>query len=100
MIVVRFKVRCKPGKTESAVAAFKDVIAVSRKLKGVISFDIGCDLVDNNSFIATEVFEDKAALERQEATAEVKKAVELLGSIVAEAPEATIYTVSSSEPWG
>ena len=100
MIVVRFKVRCQSGKTDPVIAAFKEVIAVRRKLKGVISFAIGRDLADSDSFIATEVFEDKAALERQEATDEVQKTVALLGSVVAEPPEATIYNVSSSQPWG
>ena len=44
--------------------------------------------------------EYKAALERQEATDEVQRTVALLGSVVAEPPEATIYNVSSSQPWG
>ncbi|CAN7720933.1 putative quinol monooxygenase [Aminobacter sp. LjRoot7] len=100
MIVVRFKVQCQPGKSEALIAAFKEVIAVSRPLKGVISFDIGRDLGDPNSFVATEVFENKAALESQEALAEVQKTIELLGEVASGTPEATIFHVSSSEPWG
>jgi len=100
MIVVRFKVRCQTGKTEPLIAAFREVVAASRPLKGVVSFDIGRDLADPDSFIATEVFEDKAALERQESLAEVKKAIDLLGQILAEPPQATIFHVASSEPWG
>ena len=100
MIVVRFKVRCQPGKTEPLIAAFKDVIAASRPLQGVVSFDIGRDLADSDSFVAVEVFEDKAALDRQESLAEVQKTIKLLGEVVAESPEATIFHVSSSEPWG
>lgn len=100
MIVVRFKVQCQPGKTEPLIAAFKEVIAASRPLKGVINFDIGRDLTDPNSFVATEVFEDRAALDSQEALAEVQKTIGLLGEIAAGAPEATIFHVSSSEPWG
>ena len=100
MIVVRFGVRCQPGKTAPLIAAFKEVIAASRPLKGVISFDIGQDLADPNAFVATEVFEDKAALERQESLAEVQKTMTLLGEVVAQAPVATIFHVSSSEPWG
>jgi quinol monooxygenase YgiN len=100
MIVIRFKVRCQPGKTEPLIAAFKDVITASRSLQGVVSFDIGRDLADSDSFVAVEVFEDKAALDRQESLAEVQKTIKLLGEVVAEAPEATIFHVSSSEPWG
>lgn len=100
MIVVRFKVRCQPEKTEQAMAAFRDVIAPSRTVDGVINFDIGRDLSDPNAFVAVEVFDDRAALERQESLAEVQKIVGLLGEIVAAEPEATIFHVSSSEPWG
>ena len=100
MIVIRFKVRCQPEKSEQALAAFKEVIAASRPVDGVISFDIGQDLSDPDCFVAVEVFEDQAALERQESLPEVKKTIGLLGEVVAAAPEATIFHVSTSEPWG
>ena len=99
MIVIRFKVRCRPEKTEQAMAAFRDVIAPSRTVDGVISFDIGRDLSDPDSFVAVEVFDDRAALERQESLPQVQKTIALLGEIVAAEPEATIFHVSSSEPW-
>jgi len=100
MIVVRFKVKCRPGKNEQLISAFQEVIAASRSLKGLVSFDIGQDLSDPNSFIATEVFEDRPALDRQESLPEVKKTITLLEKIAAATPEATIFHVSSSEPWG
>jgi quinol monooxygenase YgiN len=100
MIVVRFKVQCQPGKTEDALAVLEKVVAPSRALDGVISFDIGRDIVDPNSIIATEVFEDRAALDRQESLPEVAKVMDLLPQVLAAAPEATIFQVSSSEPYG
>jgi len=100
MIVVRFKVTCKPESTAQARAAFQAVVAPSRVVEGVLCFDIGQDLTDPNSFIATEVFTDRAALERQESLPEVQKIVGLLPELLAAEPEATIYNVSSSEPWG
>ena len=100
MIVVRFKVQCQPEKTESVMAALKDVIAPSRALGGVISFDIARDLEDPNSFIATEVFEDRAALDRQESQPEVARALAVFEESLAAEPEATIFHVSSSEPHG
>lgn len=100
MIVVRFKVRCQPDKTEQALAAFREVVAASRPLDGVISFDMGRDLTDPDSFIAIEVFEDRAALDRQESLPAVERTVELLEQLLAAPPEATIFHVSSSEPWG
>ena len=100
MIVVRFKVQCKPEKAEKVMAAFEQVVGPSRKVDGVLSFDIGRDVSDANSFIATEVFADRMALERQESLPEVAKTLGLLEESLAAEPEATIFHVSSSEPWG
>ena len=100
MVVVRFKVRSQPDQSEQVLAALRDVVAPSRALLGVISFDIGRDVTDPNSFIATEVYEDQAAMDRQEAMPEVAKALGVLGSSLVAEPEATIFTVSSSKPWG
>lgn len=100
MIVVRFKIRCKPDRAEEAMALLADVVGPSRTIDGVINFDIGRDLTDPNSFVATEVFEDRAALDRQEAQPEVEKVLAVLGDLVAAEPEATLFHVSSSEPWG
>lgn len=100
MIVIRFKVTSKSDNTEELRAALEAVVAPSRKIEGVISFDIAQDLTDTNTFIATEVFENRAALDKQEAQQEVKKVLELLPNVVAAEPEATIYNVASSEPWG
>ena len=100
MIVVRFKVVCPPQKAEALAVAFRSAIAPSRKVEGVISFDIARDLVDQNAFVATEVFEDRAALARQEALPEVASVLALLDESLASEPEATIFNVASSEPWG
>jgi quinol monooxygenase YgiN len=80
------------------MAALSEVIVPARATTGVISFDIARDLTDPNSFIATEVFEDEAARERQEALPQVGHVMALLPESVAGPPEATLYHVSSSEP--
>lgn len=100
MIVVRFKVKCKPEKTDEAVAAFRELIAPSREVRGVVHFDMARDLLDPHSLIATEVFHDRAALERQESLSVVQKVVSQLPGFLAAPPEATIFHVASSEPWG
>jgi len=100
MIVVRFKVQCQPEKTEQAMAAFQEIVAASRAVDGVVSFDMGRDVADPDSFIAIEVFADRTALERQESLPVVEKTVALLEKLLAAEPEATIFHVSSSEPWG
>jgi quinol monooxygenase YgiN len=100
MIVVRFRVESRPDQTDQVLAAFRKVVGPSRAVEGVVSFDIGQDVSDPNSFIATEVFEDRAALERQESLPEVAETLGVLEQALAAPPEATIYNVSSSEPWG
>ena len=81
MLVVRFKVQCKPEKTDQALATFREVIAPSRVVDGVVSYDIARDLADPNSIIAVEVFEDRAALERQESVPAVQKIIGLLDEL-------------------
>ena len=98
MIVVRFKVKCQPEKTDQALALFRDIVAASRPLDGVIHFDMGRDIMDPDSFMAIEVFEDRAVLDRQESLPEVKKTMGLFQELLAGEPEATIFHVSSSEP--
>lgn len=98
MIVIRFMVRSQPGRAEEVMAALKAVVPPSRALDGVISFDIGRDVTDPDVFIATEVFEDRAALDRQESLPEVARALGVLEQSLAAEPAATIFHVSSSEP--
>ena len=100
MIVIRFKVACKPDRAEELRSAFEAVVGPSRAMDGVLHFDIGHDLTDPNAFIATEVFADRAAMDRQESLAEVQRVVALLPDVLAGEPEATVYHVASSEPWG
>jgi len=97
MLVIRFKVTCQPEKADAVRAAFRDVLGPSRAVEGVVSFDIANDLADPNSFIATEVFEDKAARDRQESLPEVGKVMAILPESLAAPPEATAFHVSSSE---
>ena len=86
MIVVRFKVKCRPERAEEAMALFQEVVAASRGLEGVLEFDIGRDVSDSDSFVALEVFEDRAGLDRQEALPVVQRTIGLLGEIAAAEP--------------
>jgi quinol monooxygenase YgiN len=100
MIVVRFKMQCRPEKADTAMTALREVVEASRPLEGVISFDIGRDVADLNAFIAVEVYTDRAALDRQESLPVVQKTIALLEELLAAPPEATVFEVASSEPWG
>jgi quinol monooxygenase YgiN len=98
MDLIRFKVRCQPGEVEKAAEVFERVIGPSRRVPGVISFDIARCLDDPDAIIATEVFENADARGRQESLAEVADVMALLPNVLAGPPEATIYHAESAEP--
>lgn len=98
MIVVRFKVRCRPGTVGQAIEVMSKVVQPSRSLHGVVSFDIARDVTDPDCILALEVFEDLEAVGRQELLPEVADVMSLLPSILADPPEATRYHVSLAEP--
>ena len=100
MIVARFRMTAQPERASEVETALVKVIEPSRSLPGVVHFDVGRDISDSNSFIATEVFDDVDALERQESLPEVHTAMAVLGEALAAPPEATVFHVSSSQPWG
>ena len=55
-------------------------------------------LTDQDSFIATEVFEDRAAMDREEAIPEVAALVKIMeAGALTGPPEWTIFDVASSE---
>jgi quinol monooxygenase YgiN len=97
MVIMRFKVKVEPEKAEEVRAALEAVIEPSRALEGVVRLDIARDLADPDAFIATEVYEDEAALERQEALPEVEAALALIRECTVER-EATLYHVTASQP--
>lgn len=98
MIVLRFKVQCRPEMTSVVADAMRDVAVASRPLPGVVHFDVARDVSESDTLIATEVFEDPTARERQEALPEVAKVMSLLPDAITAAPEATLFHVSAAEP--
>jgi quinol monooxygenase YgiN len=75
MIVVRFKVQCQPDRAGDVVTAMQGVVGAARSLPGVIHFDIARDLTDPNALIATEVFQDGEAMQREESLPEVARSL-------------------------
>jgi len=97
MIVCLFQVVCRPERTEEVAAAIAAVEAPSRRLPGVIHFDVARSLTDPDTFVVLEVFEDRPALDRQEAQDEVAAVLRLVdgGALVRE-PEWTLWEASIS----
>jgi quinol monooxygenase YgiN len=96
MVIMRFKVKVRPEQAKDVRAALEAVIEPSRALEGVIHFDIARDLSDQDVFIATEVYDSKSVLDRQEELPEVEAALALIRESVVER-EATLYHVASTE---
>ena len=97
MLIVRFAFRVQPGRGDEAVAALVPVVAASRALPGVISVDIARDIIDPDAFIATELYEDREALDRQEALPEVIAALDALRDGIVAESDALIHHVERSE---
>ena len=95
MLVVRFKVQCQPAKTPEVASAMAAVVTASRDVAGVVHFDIGRDLTNDDVLVATEVFEDAAARERQEALPEVATVMALLPTALAGPPEMTVLSAQT-----
>jgi quinol monooxygenase YgiN len=98
MIVARFKVECRPERAEEFAATVAAVEAPSRRLPGVVHFDVARSVSEPDTFVVTEVFEDRRALERQEAQGEVGAVLSLVddGALTRE-PEWTVWEASVTE---
>jgi quinol monooxygenase YgiN len=94
MVILRFKIHSKPDKRDELMAALAEIISPARATEGVINFDIARVLLDPDAFIATAVYEDGPALERQESLAEVGRVMAMLPESLAAPPERTIFDAS------
>ena len=94
MVILRFKIRSKPNKSDELMSALAEIVTPARATKGVINFDIARDLFDRDSFIATAIYDDGAALERQESLPEVDRFMAMLPESLVAPPERTIFDAS------
>ena len=94
MIILRFKIHSKPNKSDALTAALAEIVTPARATEGVITFDIARVLREPDWFIATAVYEDGAALERQESLPEVHRVMAMLPESLVTPPERTIYDAS------
>ena len=97
MIILRQKMRAKHDRSDELMAALAKIVTPARATEGVISLDIGRVLLEPDSFIATVVYEDGAALERQESRPEVHTVMALLADSLAAPLERTIFDASPNE---
>jgi quinol monooxygenase YgiN len=94
MIILRQRMSSKPERTDDVRAALAAIVPGGRATPGVISVDIANDLLDPDSFVATVVYEDAAAVERQESAPEVRAAMALFPDALAAPPDRKFYDAS------
>jgi len=87
MVILRFKIHSKPDKSDELMAALGEIITPARATERVINFDIARTLRDPDSFIATAIYDDGAALERQESLPEVDRVMAMLPESLVAPPE-------------
>lgn len=78
MIAGRFKIQCRPDRVDEMAAAIAAVEGPSRKLPGVLHFDVARSVTDPDAFLAFEVFEDREAFDRQNAQPQVAELLRLV----------------------
>ena len=91
MVILRFKIHSKPDKSDELMAALAEIITPARDTEGVVEFDIARVLRDPDFFIATAIYEDGAALERQESLPEVHRVMAMPPDSLVAPPERTIF---------
>jgi quinol monooxygenase YgiN len=94
MIILHQRMRAKQDRCDEVEAALDAIVPGARATEGVVKLDIARDLLDPAFFIATGVYEDGAALERQESAPEVHEAMAMFPDALAAPPERTIYDAS------
>jgi quinol monooxygenase YgiN len=94
MVILRQQMRSKPERTDDVLAALAAIVPGARATQGVISLDIARDLLEPGSFVATGVYEDTAAIERQESAPEVRRAMAMFSGALAAPPDRKIYEAS------
>jgi quinol monooxygenase YgiN len=91
MVILHQRMRPKPDKTDEVMAVLAAIVPAARTTEGVIKLDIARDLLDPGLFIATGIYADGAALERQESAPEVHRAMAIFPDSLVASPERTIY---------
>ncbi|HUY46332.1 MAG TPA: putative quinol monooxygenase [Streptosporangiaceae bacterium] len=99
MLIYRVSGKARSQKIEEARRKFAGLCEASRKVAGVVSFDVAQDVTDPAVFVSIEVYEDQAAVDRQGELAELRDLMAVLDEVLADGPRGTVFHVSSARPW-
>jgi quinol monooxygenase YgiN len=99
VIIYRVSGKARPRKIDEAREKFAALAAASRKVPGVVSFDIAQDVTDPAVFISTEVYQDQEAVDRQGELPELHDLMACLPELLADGPHGTIFDASATGSW-
>lgn len=99
MIVFRVAVQVHDAKLGEARVLFGALTQASRRVPGVVCFDILQDPEQPQRFVSIEVYQDQAALDRQGTLPELAAVMTAFDDLLTEGPDGTIFHVCGTEPW-
>ncbi|SPL88434.1 unnamed protein product [[Actinomadura] parvosata subsp. kistnae] len=99
MILYRVALTVDPGQVEHARHLFAELVEASRRVPGVIDFDILQDPADPHRFVSIEVYADEAAVELQDKLPQLQAVMDALPALLTSSLAGTKFVVSASEPW-
>jgi quinol monooxygenase YgiN len=99
LIVFRVDVTVHEDQLERARVMFGDLSELSRRVDGVVHFDILQDPGRPTRFVSIEVYADQSALDRQGSLPEVEQVKKAFPTLLIDGPHGMIFHVSASEPW-
>jgi len=99
MVILRQQMRSKPERTDDVLAALAAIMPDARATQGVISLDIARDLLDPDSFVATGIYEDGAALRRQQSALAVHRAMAMFRRRSRRRPIDAVSRIGESGDW-
>ncbi|TMR90374.1 putative quinol monooxygenase [Nonomuraea basaltis] len=99
MILYRVAVTVDPGHLDRAHRMFAELADASRRVPGVINFDILQDPGDPRRFVSIEVYADEEAVDRQGQLPQLDAVMEAFPTLLSAGPEGRKFVVSDSEPW-
>jgi quinol monooxygenase YgiN len=96
VVLVIGRVRCEPANRGELVEALERMQEASRKEDGCIRYGFFAAVEDENSFVAVEEWQDRAALDRHFAEPHLREFAQRLGELVSERPEVAIHEVAGT----
>ncbi|MBT2234737.1 antibiotic biosynthesis monooxygenase [Nonomuraea sp. NEAU-A123] len=88
-----------PRHLERARRMFAALAEASRRIPGVINFDILQDPDDPHRFVSIEVYADEDAVDRQGKLPQLHAVMAAFPTVLSAGPEGRKFVVSDSEPW-